>query len=174
MVTNWVKSSTRIQRHRGVLDLPDHDGRDLDRVALGIVDFRLGRFLVADPSGYLAPSGERVDPLQAGVPDRPAVPAEQLDRACLARDDRRQTPQRKSAGDEKQRTAHFPRRWTRVAALRDALDEHCDRTEQQDNAYHQHRHAARHPCCALDHPTAWYRWGRIGCIVAHGAPSRQV
>ena len=30
------------------------------------------------------PAGERVDPVQAGNPDRPAVPAEQLDHARLA------------------------------------------------------------------------------------------
>ena len=77
----------RVECHGGVLDLPDDHGRDLDRVAVGIVDLRLCRLLVADPSRHLQPSGEWIDPLQAGVPDRPAVSAEQLDRACLTGDD---------------------------------------------------------------------------------------
>ena len=39
----------RVDGAGGVLDLPDDDGGDLDRVAVGVVDLGLRRLLVADP-----------------------------------------------------------------------------------------------------------------------------
>src|SRR5262249_56715143 len=62
----------------GVGDLPDDHGGDLDRVAVGVVDLGLRRFLVADPGRYRDAAGERVDPLQARRADGASVAAEQL------------------------------------------------------------------------------------------------
>jgi hypothetical protein len=89
----------------GVLDLPDDDGRDLHRVAVGVVDLERRRLVVAYPGGDLAPQGERVDPAQAGGADRPAVPAEQGQDAGLAGGDGRQAEQGEHPG---QQQAHVP------------------------------------------------------------------
>src|ERR1035441_9507067 len=54
-----------IQGTGRIPDLPDDHGGDLDRVAVGVVDLGLRRFLVADPGGDRDAPGERVHPLQA-------------------------------------------------------------------------------------------------------------
>ena len=66
-------------------DLPDDDGGDLDRVAVGVVDLGLRRLMVADPGGHPDPAGQRVHPLQPRLAYRAAVLAEQLDRPAPGR-----------------------------------------------------------------------------------------
>ena len=49
IATKFSKSSTSNTALRGVVDLPDHDRRDLDRIAVGVVDLRHLGLMVADP-----------------------------------------------------------------------------------------------------------------------------
>ena len=65
----------------GVGHLPHHDGGDLDRVAVGVVDLGDRRLVVANAGGHFLAIGQRVDPAQAVRADRADVTAEQLQHA---------------------------------------------------------------------------------------------
>jgi hypothetical protein len=86
----------------GVGDLPDDDGGDLDRVAVGVVDLQHVGLVVADAGRDLAPLGERVDPAQPVGPDRALVAAEELDHAGLAGADRGEPDRDDQPGQEGQ------------------------------------------------------------------------
>ena len=92
----------RVQRQGGVVDLPHDHGRDLDRVAVGVVDLGQRGLVVADPGGYAAPDRERVDPAQAGFPDRAVVAAEQLHDAGLTGDDLEEAAQGQRAREQQE------------------------------------------------------------------------
>lgn len=72
------------ERLGGVLDLPDHDRGQLDRVAVGVVDLEDGGLVVAHPGGDLPGAGERVHPAQPVGADGADVPSEELDDPGLA------------------------------------------------------------------------------------------
>src|SRR5262249_30732662 len=91
---------------RGIPYLPYHDGGDLDRVAVRVVDLELRGLLVADPGGTLDPDGERIHPLQARLADGPAVPAEQLHNPGSPSDNAKQAAQHEHAREEDERADH--------------------------------------------------------------------
>ena len=164
MVTNWVKSSTEYRALAVSCDLPDDHGGDLDRVAVGVVDLGLRRFLVADPGGDRDAAGERVHPLQAGVADGAAVATEQLDDACPPGDDRGETPQREGAGDKDQDAEQAQRPGDTVPLVTGHHDQ-CHPGEQQHNAQHQHAQAGHVPGLALGHPPARHFRAHRGCVL---------
>ncbi len=92
----------RVESQRRVVDLPDDHGRDLDRVAVGVVDLGQRRFVVADPGRHPAALRERVDPAQAGFPDRAGVPAEQLDHTGFTGDDLEEAALRQDAREQQE------------------------------------------------------------------------
>ena len=147
----------------GVADLPDDHGRDLDRVAVGVVDLGLRRFLVADPGGDLDAFGERVHPLQAGLADRAAVLAEQLDDAGLARHDGGESAQHQGAGDEDKDAQQY-HRLRDAAVVVTCLHGQCHPGQQDDDAQHQHAQAGPEPGRALGHRLAGRRLA-VGLLV---------
>src|SRR5690625_1242172 len=82
-----------------VFHLPDDDRRNLDRIAVGIVHFQDGRFVVADAAGNFCSGRERVHPSHAGRVDRAAVVAEQLHHARFVRGDYRDAGQAERTDD---------------------------------------------------------------------------
>ena len=89
-----------VRRLGGVGHLPDHDGGDLDRVAVGVVDLQMARLEVADPDADPAAHRERRQhPPEPGPADRADVAAEELDHRGLAR---RDDGQRRGDQDEGQ------------------------------------------------------------------------
>jgi hypothetical protein len=96
----------------GVLDPPDDDRRDLDGVAVGVVDLGDGRLVVADSGGDPEPGRVRVNPVQAVGPYRPVVAAKQLDHAGLAGRDRGETA-RHAEGDREKHDAQYHLRLSR-------------------------------------------------------------
>jgi hypothetical protein len=61
----------------GVADQPGDHGRDLDRVAVGVVDLEHVGVEVADPQREGAPGRQRVDPVEPGTPHRAHVVAQE-------------------------------------------------------------------------------------------------
>jgi len=137
----------------GVADLPDDYGGDLDRVAVGVVDLRLRRFLVADPGRDRDAIGERVHPLQPGLADRAAVLAEQLDDAGLARRDGGQAAQHQGTGD-KAKDAERYHRLRDAAMVVTCLYHQRHPGQQEDDAQHQHAQARQEPGRTLGHRLA--------------------
>ena len=130
----------RVQGLGGVPDLPDDHGRDLDRVAVGVVHLGHRGLVVADPGGYLAPLGERVDKAHPGSPDRAVVLAEQLDHAGLTGLDRGQAAEQQRANDREQGDEERQQALRAAAVvMRDHDQPH--RGDHQDEADHQYRHA---------------------------------
>jgi hypothetical protein len=132
----------------GVADLPDDDGGDLDRVAVGVVDLGLCRLLVADPGRDHDPVGERVHPLQGGIADGAAVLAEQLDNARLAGHDGCQPAQREHGGEENKNADHYHRYRRSVLQV---TRQHGQRytPQQESDAQHQHPQTGQEPGRAL-------------------------
>src|SRR5258708_36247928 len=90
----------RIYSLRGVPNLPDAHGRDLDWIAVSVVDLGLGRLEVANPGGNRDAAGKRIHPLQAGLAYGAAVTAEQLDHTGLSWRDGGQPGELQGANDQ--------------------------------------------------------------------------
>src|SRR6266542_1658857 len=72
-----------IARLGGILDSPDHDRGNLDRVALLLIHFQLRTLEIARPQRQLAFAAKRVRPPETAVACRADVGAEQGVQACL-------------------------------------------------------------------------------------------
>jgi hypothetical protein len=127
----------RVERLGGVLHLPDHHRGDLDRVAISVVHLGHRRLMVPDPDRYLPPPRERVDPVQAGRPDRAPVAAEQLHHPGLAHHHRRQAMQRQQGGDQQQDRHHNQERVGWTCGMSDAPDQQSDPRDQQHHTGRQ-------------------------------------
>src|ERR1700722_14878308 len=68
----------RVNRLRGVSDLPDDDGCDLNGVAMGIVDLEMVGFEVPDPHAYVVARCQWHHPGEAWSPDGTHVATEEL------------------------------------------------------------------------------------------------
>src|ERR1700684_1480892 len=68
----------------GVGNLPDDNGGDLHRVAVGVVDLQVVRLEAPDPDAHVPPVGERQDPGQAGTTHGADVAAEETYDSGLA------------------------------------------------------------------------------------------
>jgi hypothetical protein len=75
----------RVGRLRGVGDLPDDDGSDIHRAAVGVIDLQAVGLEVADPDADPAPHRQRRHPPEPGPVDGADVVAEELDHRGLAR-----------------------------------------------------------------------------------------
>jgi 2-desacetyl-2-hydroxyethyl bacteriochlorophyllide A dehydrogenase len=92
----------RVQRHGRVGDLPHHDGGDLDRVPVRVVDLGRRALVVPDPDRHPAPVGQHVHPVQPRLAERAPVPAEQLDHPGLPGDDRGQPLEHEPGREQEQ------------------------------------------------------------------------
>ena len=106
--------------------------------------------------------GERVHPLQAGLADGAAVPAEQLHDPRLAGHDGGEPAQHEAAGDDDQDAERY-QRLSDPAALMTGQHEQRHPGQHQDDAQHQHAQAGHEPGRALGHPPA----GGTGPAAAH-------
>ena len=84
----WTFEELRVvvdleERLGGVGHAPDHDCRDLDRIAVAVVDLELLALEVAHLDRDARAAGERVDPPEALLLEAAGVTAEQHQRACL-------------------------------------------------------------------------------------------
>ena len=70
---------------RRIRDLPNDDGRDLDGIAICVVDLQVVRLEVPDPNAHVAVLGEGSDPGQAGLVHGSHVTAEELHHPGLTR-----------------------------------------------------------------------------------------
>ena len=66
-----------VESARGVGNLPDDDGGDLDGIAVSVVDLQVVRLEVPDPDAYVPPVGEGQNPGQAGATHGADVAAEE-------------------------------------------------------------------------------------------------
>jgi hypothetical protein len=82
-----------VHRPSGVRHLPHHHGRDFDGDALGVVHLGQRCLVVPDLDRDGAPSGQRIDPVEAAGADGPGVPPEDLQHERLARRHRGQPGQ---------------------------------------------------------------------------------
>ena len=114
------------QRLRRVGHLPDDDGRDLDRVAVLVVDLELGGLEVADADGDPAPLGERVHPMEALGMDGAPVVAEQDQGAGLVRIHGREAAEGDTGRDE-----------------RDGQQDHDQQLDQADGVARRREHGRR-------------------------------
>src|SRR5699024_7632547 len=86
----------------GVLDPPDDDGADLDRIAVEIVDFQRRGLMVADAGGDLVLRVERVDEPQPRLPDGADVLSVQLEDDGMSRRYRGAAHEEEHRGDAAQ------------------------------------------------------------------------
>jgi hypothetical protein len=150
VLTQPIETALARGQFRRVLDLPDDHGGDLDRVPVGVVHLGGRALVVPDPDRHPPPAGERVDPVQPGLPDRAAVAAEQLDHASLAGHDWCQAADGQLVRYGKQAGEHDQARRAGIArAEGDAQDQQHDRGHQHHDAGDQDGHAGRRPCLAL-------------------------
>ena len=90
-----------LEQRLGRVGHPPHDdGGDLDRVAVVVIDLELGGLEVAHPHGDATSFGQRVDPVQALLADRPVVAAEQDECAGFVGVDRREAAEADGREDD--------------------------------------------------------------------------
>lgn len=140
---------------RGVPDLPDHDGGELDRVAVGVVHLEHGGLVVAQPGGDLAAAGEGVHPAQAVLPDGALIAAEELADPGLARGDLGEAEEGDQGGDHDEGAHHDeggPQPLGTVLRLgrahrdqRDAAGHDEQREQQERQPGHPRRPPLLHP-----------------------------
>ena len=134
----------RVDRVRGVPHLPDNDRGDLNRVAVRVVDFSLLRLLVPDPGRHNDAGRERVDPLQPGVADCAAVPAEELDNTGLSGYHAGEPAERQARREEKEHGDYCqPDR--QAALVHGGDDDQGNASEYGDAAADQNPQARQEP-----------------------------
>ena len=140
-----------VRRPRRVGDLPDDDGGDLDRVAVGVVDLEPVGLEVAHPDADPAADRQRQHPPEAGAAHGADVAAEELHDRRLPRrhDDERR-------GDEGERRGSAARagRWCRWRA-----DRRCRRRRPPATMTPNQPLRARAGRCVMSTRTPWWPTG---------------
>lgn len=151
-----------------VLHPPHHDRRQLDGVAVRVVDLEDVRLVVADAGGDLLAAGQRVDPAQPLGPDRPPVAAEELYDPRLPGGDRVEPAHREERRDGQQDAHRDQGHLERVRAHHRAEEHQAGTAREARQAEQQGRAAADAVRGELPYVT-----GRTvdpaGCS-GHGAP----
>ena len=133
---------------RGVHHPPDHDGRDLDGVAVGVVDLQPGVLEVADAQGHPPLRVEGVGPAQALVARGAAVGPEELQHDPLVRVHGEHPADEQDVEGEQQAEAHHPQ----ARPVPGRLDDPEDRPSQQHEEHQQHQQPGRRrPFTLADH-----------------------
>ena len=92
----------------GVDDPPDHHRRDLDRIAVGVVDLEVRGFEVAHPQGDRALGHEGVRPAQTAAALAAAIGAEQGEDPPLVRLDHEEPGEQENRRQDSDKAAHDP------------------------------------------------------------------
>jgi hypothetical protein len=122
---------------RGVHDAPDHDGRDLDRVAVVVVDLQASALEVPDAERDVPLAVERVGPSQPRRLDRPLVVSEELHHAAFVRINDEEPEQ----ADEQDEFEHHPGQDPHQNLVRDGADDGPGHEASADQQEQQHGQA---------------------------------